>query len=157
ALARTEQLLNKGIGPEQLVGSIADALRDLMVISACGPDTDLVEITGDARAEAAALANRFDAAALSHMIALCDAVGRNARLSSAPRALRDALIVRLALAEKFADAAALVAAGGGAGRASSGRGPAPGGPPGGGGPAGKTAGMLTPGPERATTADGPEP
>ncbi len=151
ALARAEQLLNKGIGPEQLVGSIADGLRDLMVMSACGAETDLVEITGEARQEAGALAARFDAAALSHMIALCDAVGRNARLSSAPRALLDALVVRLALAEKFADAAAIVAGGGG--RA---------GPPGGaargaGGPAGKTAGMLNPGRERAAEHNnGPE-
>ncbi|MBC7834661.1 MAG: DNA polymerase III subunit gamma/tau [Phycisphaerales bacterium] len=112
ALKRCDELLCKGIGVEQLLMSLAERLRDLMVMSACGPETDLVELTGDSRSEAVALAGRFDAAGLVHMIALCDAAARNGRSSPSARAVLDALVVRMALTEKIADVTAIVAGSG---------------------------------------------
>ncbi len=48
------------------------------------------------------------------MIALVESVGRALKSSSAPRALFDALLVRLAMTEKLADVTALMSGDGGA-------------------------------------------
>ena len=54
------------------------------------------------------LAKGFDAGGLVHMMVLCESVQRTMKQSSAPRALFDALIVRLAMTEQAAEAAALL-------------------------------------------------
>lgn len=104
-------LASRGAALDQVVESLLDRLRDLMVLSACGAETDLVELSPEARREEAARAERFETAGLVHMIALCESVQRALKTSSSPRALFDALLVRLALTEKLADAAAVVRAG----------------------------------------------
>ncbi len=113
ALEAAGALLGRGISPEQMVATLADRLRDLMVVGACGPETDLVELTSDARTDAARQAASFDAAGLVHMIALCESTGRAVRSSGAPRALVDAMVARLAMSEHFAQTAAVIRAGGG--------------------------------------------
>ncbi|MAY75184.1 MAG: hypothetical protein CMJ31_10780 [Phycisphaerae bacterium] len=112
-LSKAATLLGQGVSAEQVIESLLDRLRDLMVVSACGPETDLVELSDEVRSEEGALAQRFDTAGIVHMIALCESVQRLMRSSSVPRALFDALMARLAMSESFADAAALVAGGGG--------------------------------------------
>jgi DNA polymerase-3 subunit gamma/tau len=112
-LTRAAELLAQGISAEQVIETLLDRLRDLMVIAACGKDTDLVELSDDAREADAMLAARFDSAGLVHMIALCESIHKAMKNSSVPRALFDALMVRLAMTEALADAAALVAGGGG--------------------------------------------
>ena len=109
-LTAGDELLTRGSGPELFLESLTERLRDLMVLSACGPKTDLVELSGEMREEEAARAKKFDAAAVVHMIAICDAVQRMLRTSAAPKALVEAALVRLALSESFADAAALAIA-----------------------------------------------
>src|SRR5262245_16636551 len=79
-----------------------------MILAACGGKSDLVDLSDAAREEEAARAAKFDAAGLVHMIALCENVQRATKSSSVPRALFDALIVRLALTDKLADVTALV-------------------------------------------------
>ncbi|MGQ0627544.1 MAG: DNA polymerase III subunit gamma/tau [Phycisphaerales bacterium] len=113
ALERSDQLLQRGISLDQALSAIAERLRDLMVMVACGKGTTLVELSDEARAAAATQAARFDVAGISHMIALCEGVGRSVRSSAFPRAIFDALMVRLAQAEKIADITALIAAGAG--------------------------------------------
>ena len=119
ALERTAELIGRGIGPEQLLDVLIEHLRQLMLIAACGAESELVELSEQARADAAEQAARFDVAGLVHMIALCENLQRNSRSSAHPRALLDAAVVRLALAEKMADVTALLsgdgasAAGGG--------------------------------------------
>jgi DNA polymerase-3 subunit gamma/tau len=81
-----------------------------MVLAACGEQTDLVDLSGDWRAQATQQAARFDPAGLVHMIALVESVAARAKLSSFPRALVDAAIVRLAMTEKLADVTALALA-----------------------------------------------
>lgn len=108
ALMKAEDLLQRGISIDLLLDSLLQRLRDLMVIAACGGDTPLVELSDASRKGEAERATRFDAAGLVHMIALCENVQRAAKSSSVPRALLDALVVRLALTEKLADVTAVV-------------------------------------------------
>jgi len=107
-LARADELLSQGVSIDQLIETLVLHLRDLMILSACGPETGLVELTGPARERSVGQARRFDAAGLVHMIALCESVGRAASNSATARALLDALIVRLAMTEKLADIGALL-------------------------------------------------
>jgi DNA polymerase III subunit gamma/tau len=109
ALQRNDELLQRGISVDQLLDTLLGRLRDLMILAACGPATTLVDLSDASRESEAALAARFDAAGLVHMIALCENVQRAAKNSAVPRALLDALIVRLAMTEKLADVTALVA------------------------------------------------
>jgi DNA polymerase III subunit gamma/tau len=90
------------------VDVLIDWLRQLMIIAACGESSELVELADSARTLAAAQAQAFDVPALVYMIALCESLQRSAHASSNPRALLDATIVRLALAEKMADVNALL-------------------------------------------------
>ena len=78
------------------------------LLAACGPETELVELSGPIRQEELRRAARFDPAGLVHMIALCESVQRAVKNSATPRALLDALVVRLAMSEKLADVTALV-------------------------------------------------
>ncbi|MEM6459932.1 MAG: hypothetical protein AAF710_11140, partial [Planctomycetota bacterium] len=98
----------RGIGQDQLIEVLVEQLRQLMLVAACGPDSELIELSEDAKPAAVELAKRFDAAGLVHMIALCENLQRHAKASSNPRALFDATVVRLALAEKMADVGAVL-------------------------------------------------
>jgi DNA polymerase III subunit gamma/tau len=109
ALAEAGELLSRGISAEQVIEALLERFRDLMVLAACGPDTELVDLSDAARQDEAARAGRFDASGLVHMIALCESIQRACKTSAAPRALLDALMVRLALTEKLADVTAVVA------------------------------------------------
>lgn len=108
ALLKADELLKRGTSIDQALEAFLLRFRDLMVMAACGSDTDLVEVTEAARAQEAARAVKFDAAGLTHMIALTENVQRSCKNSASPRALFDALIVRLALTEKLADVTAVI-------------------------------------------------
>jgi len=112
ALVKADELLSRGISIDQLIETLLDRLRDLMVMAACGARSGLVDLSEAARAAEALRAEKFDAAGIVHMIALCENVQRATKGSSTPRALIDALIVRLALTEKLADVTAMVVGGG---------------------------------------------
>lgn len=107
-LAHGAELLNR-TSADQVLDTLLDRCRDLMVLAACGPETPLVELSGETRKQEVERASRFDAAGLVHMIALIESVQRAIKSSSAPRALFDALLVRLAMTEKLADVTALLA------------------------------------------------
>lgn len=123
ALVKADELLSRGISIDQLIETLLDRLRDLMVMAACGAESGLVDLSAATRAAEASRAEKFDAAGIVHMIALCENVQRATKGSSTPRALVDALIVRLALTEKLADVTAIISgrgiAGNGTGRAGS--------------------------------------
>jgi DNA polymerase-3 subunit gamma/tau len=103
------QLLDRGLSPERLLDSLAERMRELLVVATCGEDSELLETAAERRPALAALAAYFDPAMLASMIALCDSVGRSIRSSSAPRALLDAALARLAMSGRFAEAAGLLA------------------------------------------------
>lgn len=112
ALESAAQLLARGVSIDQVIEALLARLRDLLVLCTCGPQTTLVDISDQARAEEAHRATQFDPAGIVHMIALCENVQRSAKNSAVPRALFDALMVRLALTDKLADAAAFISTGG---------------------------------------------
>ena len=114
-LQAAADILDNGIAQDQLIEVLIERLRILLLIKACGPKSDLIELSDESKAACVAQAEPFDAAGLVHMIALCENVGRHAKNSSNPRALLDATLVRLALSEKMADVTGLLRASGGAG------------------------------------------
>ena len=107
AIESADELVSRGVSIDLLLESLLLRLRDLMVLSACGPDSAVVELSDEARAQEVELARRFDGASLVHMMALCENTQRNAKQSAAPRALLDAVVMRMALTEKLADVTAL--------------------------------------------------
>jgi DNA polymerase III subunit gamma/tau len=136
SLAAAAALLERGMSIERALDLLAERYRWLMLSISCGKDTELLEVASETRETIARLAarypERFDAASLAHLIALCDAVASKARDASSPRALFDAAIVRMALSESFRSAASLLANGpaasatgaaGGAGSAPPGKAP----------------------------------
>ena len=108
ALEKADELLARGIAPEQLIVTLVDTLRDLMALAACGPATTTVELSDEARAALNQLAQRSSVGALVHMIALCESVAQKLKAAASPRALFDALIVRLAMTEQLADITAVL-------------------------------------------------
>ena len=108
AMSHSDELLRRGIAIDQLLISLADALRDLMVLSVCGSESTLVDVAESNRQEMVDLAARFDSASLVHMVAIVESVGLSMKHAVSPRAIFDALMVRLAMTEKLADAAALL-------------------------------------------------
>ena len=114
SLESAANLITNGVGQDQIFEVLIERFRQLMLISACGADSDLVELSDEAKAEAAEQAKQFDASGLTYMIALCESVQRNGKASATPRALLDATIVRLALAEKMADVTAVLSGSSGA-------------------------------------------
>lgn len=108
ALAHSDELIRRGIAIDQLLVTLADTLRDLMIVSVCGSASELVDIADSQRQEMIDLAGRFDTAALVHMVALVESVGLSMKHAISPRAIFDALMVRMAMTEKLADAAALL-------------------------------------------------
>lgn len=111
-LAAGAQLLARGASVEQSLESLIDHLRNLMIAASAGSESDLLELSSESREAVAAQAKHFDAAALVYMIALCEATARHARGAAAARAMFDATLVRLALAESLASIPALLTGGG---------------------------------------------
>jgi DNA polymerase-3 subunit gamma/tau len=101
AITQADSLLREGMGVEQVLGEVIEFLRNLMIVAACGDQTDLLDVPTEARAAYTGLAGKFDAPTLVHLIALCEGTLRSLKGSTMHRPLFDALIVRLALSEQF--------------------------------------------------------
>ena len=108
ALRAGDELLKQGYTVEQALEAVTEHLRAMMIIATCGEDSDLVEFTGELRQKLAQQASAYDAPAIVHMIALCESIGRQARMSSTSRALFDAAIVRMCMTEHLASIPALL-------------------------------------------------
>ena len=100
-LTRTDKMIAGGLAVDSLIASLVDHLRNLLILRTCGPDSDLVEVPGVATKDLATQAMRFDPVVLSQDIAVLEELRRQIRTSQAGRALLDATLVRLALAEQF--------------------------------------------------------
>lgn len=108
ALEQGARLLASGSSIEQALDMLADYFRDLLVIATCGDDSQLIDLSTEGRETAIRHARSFDASGLVHLIALCDATGRNLRGSVASRAIFDAVIARMSMSEHLADIPALL-------------------------------------------------
>jgi len=108
ALEHINAMIERGLGQDQVVDALIERFRQLLLLASCGPDSDLVELSDEAKQEAAEQAKRFDPAGLAYLIAVCDSLQRMGKLSSSPRALLDASVARMALAPGMGDVAAML-------------------------------------------------
>ncbi len=109
ALDRVDQLIRSGIAQEQLIDALIERLRQLMIACACGVNSPIIEASEQARQGLAEQARKFDAPGLVYTLTLCENLKRFTKDSTTSRAMLDAAVVRLALAEKMADLPALIA------------------------------------------------
>jgi DNA polymerase-3 subunit gamma/tau len=100
-LTATEDLINAGLGEVQLVDSLIDYMRDLMVIKSAGTESELLVLTAEQRQQAGRLAEKFDVAALVYNITTLERLRWTLKNSDTPRALLDASLLRFALSEHF--------------------------------------------------------
>jgi len=100
-LAAADDLINSGISEVQIVDSLIDYMRDLMVIKSAGAESTLVILTDQQRKRAAELAQRFDVAALIYNIASLEKLRWAVKNSDTSRALLEASLLRFALSEHF--------------------------------------------------------
>src|SRR4051812_12762954 len=101
-LTRAGAMIQAGLSVDGLVAALTDHLRNLLVLRTCGAESDLVEVPGLPLEEMAAQSERFDPVALTQDIVILEELRRHARQSQAGRALLDATLVRMAMADQFA-------------------------------------------------------
>ena len=108
-LGQTDAMIQSGLSVDAFLASLIDHLRNLLILRACGGDSNLVEVPGLSLGELNKQAQRFDTVTLAQDIAILEELRRQARQSNAGRALLDATLVRLALSEQFSSVAELMA------------------------------------------------
>jgi len=100
-LGAVEDLISTGLGEVQIVDSLIDYMRDLMVVKSTGTDSKLVILTEQQRKRAGELAEKFDIAALIYNIAALEKLRWTVKNSDTSRALLEASLLRFALSEHF--------------------------------------------------------
>jgi len=100
-LAAIDDLIGTGLGEVQIVDSLVDYMRDLMVVKSTGPDSKLLILTEQQRKRAGELAEKFDVAALIYNIATLQKLRWAVRNSDTSRALLEASLLRFAFSEHF--------------------------------------------------------
>ena len=108
ALEELDQVLAAGVSLSGAAAALGEVFRNMMLAGACGPDSGLIELPESQRQAVVALAGKFSVPALLQAVGILHGLGRNLRASSVGRALVEAVVVRLAEAEKFVDPASLV-------------------------------------------------
>jgi len=109
SLGAVNAMLDQGIAVDQLMEVLIERFRQLMLINVCGVESPLIEVSPEGKKAALEQAKKFDASSLVYLIALCENLQRQAKLSSNPRAMLDVTVVRMSLAEKMGDVSALLA------------------------------------------------
>jgi DNA polymerase III subunit gamma/tau len=108
-LAQADSIITNGLSVDQLIASLVDHLRNMLILLTCGPQSQLVEVPGLSLSDLTKQADQFDPGALSQDIVILEELRRHARQSQAGRALLDATLVRLALADQFSSIGDLLA------------------------------------------------
>ncbi len=108
ALGELDGVLQSGVTLSSAVAAMGEIFRNMMIASACGAGSELIELPDTQRKEVADLAGRFSTPTLVQAVSLLQSVARNIRGSSVGRALVEAVLVRLGDAEKFVDPASLI-------------------------------------------------
>ena len=109
AIGELSGVLEAGVSLASAAAGLGDVFRNMMLAATCGADTDLIELPETQRQTVAELTTKFDTPAIVHAVGILQATGRNLRGSSLGRALLEGALVRLAEAEKFIDAGAILA------------------------------------------------
>ena len=107
-LAGVEDLVTTGLSEVQVADALVDYMRDLMLIKAGGADNQTLILSTQQKEQAAALAGKFDIAALIYNITALEKLRWSLKNSDTARALLDAAMLRLALSEHFINVDALV-------------------------------------------------
>jgi DNA polymerase-3 subunit gamma/tau len=113
-LAQAADMITRGMSADTLVAALVDHLRNLLILRTCGPDSELVEVPGLSIKDLTAQAEKFDPVNLTQDITILEELRRHMRQSQSGRALLDATLVRLTLAEQFTPVSELLARVGGA-------------------------------------------
>jgi len=100
-LEAIENLVGTGVSEVQIVDSLIDYMRDLMVVKSTGIDSELLILTDRQRQRAGELAEKFDIAALIYNIATLEKLRWAVKNSDSSRALLEASLLRFALSEHF--------------------------------------------------------
>ena len=108
ALGELNAVLATGVSLSTAAAALGDVFRNLMIASACGPDSELIEMPEQQRKVIGELSKRFSMPSLVQAVGICQSVLRSIRGSSVARALVEAALVRLADAEKFVDPSSLI-------------------------------------------------
>ena len=101
-LRQTQAILMGGLSVDAMLASLVDHLRNLLILRTCGEDDDLIAVPGLSMKDLAAQAQRFEVMNLSQDIAILEELRRQVRQGHGGRALVDATMVRLAMADQFA-------------------------------------------------------
>ncbi len=109
ALAVLDRGLQSGRTVERFCDHLIEHLRVLMLLRACGADTDLIDVSSTLRPAMAEQSAKFDPATYVYMITLLEELRRNVKSSGAARALVDAAVARLAMSHQFSDIGQLLA------------------------------------------------
>ncbi len=100
-LAAADEMLNTGQTCTQILDTLVDFMRDLMVIKSTDEKSSLLILTNRERERMAALAPKFDIPAIIYNITTLEKLRWTIKNSDNPRALLEAALLRLALAEHF--------------------------------------------------------
>jgi DNA polymerase-3 subunit gamma/tau len=101
AISSTGELINAGLSEVQIADALVDYMRDLMVIKAAGPESDLVLLTEQQKKLAFGLAEKFDIAGLVYNITTLEKLRWSLKNSDTARPLLEAAIIRLTMSEHF--------------------------------------------------------
>ena len=83
------------------IDSLIDYIRDMTVIKSTSIENKLLILTAEERKKISALADKFDVPALIYSITALEKIRWSIKNSDNPRALLEALMLRLALSEQF--------------------------------------------------------
>jgi DNA polymerase-3 subunit gamma/tau len=100
-LSAIEDLISGGISEVQIVDSLIEYMRDLMVAKSAGAESELLVLTAEQRKRAGELAEKFDVAALVYNITALEKLRWAIKNSDTARALLEASLLRFALSEHF--------------------------------------------------------
>ena len=100
-LSAAEELINSGTSEVQIVDSLIEYMRDLMVAKSAGVESELLILTAEQRKRVGELAGKFDVAALIYNITALEKLRWTIKNSDAPRSLLEALLLRFALSSHF--------------------------------------------------------
>jgi DNA polymerase III gamma/tau subunit len=115
AISQADTIITNGLSVDSLIAALVDHLRNLLILRTCGPESKLVEVPGLPLSDLTKQAAAFDPAALSQDIVILEELRRHVRQSQAGRALLDATLVRMCLADQFTSIGELAALSGGNG------------------------------------------
>jgi DNA polymerase III subunit gamma/tau len=110
-LSQAEAMITAGLSSDSLVAALSDHFRNLLIARTCGGESALLEVVGMSAAELVKQASRFEPVILAQDIAILEELRRNLRQNQTGRALLDATLVRLALAEQFTSISELLSGG----------------------------------------------